>query len=173
MRDVEAATQPTATETSGEVTESVTAVGTNPESTSEGTPTPPETGDGERDESGRYLSREAASYRRRLRETEAERDQLREQLDRVQTAEVERLASGVGFAEPHDVWAFGAELATLRGEDGSIDAETVEGLVTDIIKSRPGLQAQPVGSFGMGKGGTASGRSTRQEIGLSALFGKG
>jgi hypothetical protein len=32
---------------------------------------------GERDEGGHYLSREAASYRRRLRETETERDQLR------------------------------------------------------------------------------------------------
>jgi hypothetical protein len=31
----------------------------------------------ERDESGRYLSREAATYRRRLRDTEAERDDLR------------------------------------------------------------------------------------------------
>lgn len=33
-----------------------------------------ETGDDERDDQGRYLSREAIRYRRALRDTEAERD---------------------------------------------------------------------------------------------------
>jgi hypothetical protein len=55
-----------------------------------------ENGD-ERDESGCYLSREAASYRRRLRETEAERDDLRGRLDRSERAEVERLAGDAGL----------------------------------------------------------------------------
>jgi hypothetical protein len=41
----------------------------------------------------RAASREAANYRRRLRATEIERDQLRDQLDRVQRAEVERRAA--------------------------------------------------------------------------------
>jgi hypothetical protein len=55
---------------------------------------------GERDDSGKFLSREAASYRRRLRDTEAERDQLRTQLDRLQSAEVERLAGDAGLQVP-------------------------------------------------------------------------
>jgi hypothetical protein len=137
---------------------------------------PPETSDdarGERDESGRYLSREAASYRRRLRETETERDELRAQLDRVQTAEAERLASAAGLAAPSDLWQFGASLETLRGDDGAIDAEAVNGLVDEIVANRPGLRASPVGDLGIGRGGAAIGLRTEQGVGLSALLKPG
>ena len=158
---MEASGATTLTETSPE-TESATAPGPADE-------TPPE-GDGERDESGRYLSREAANYRRRLRDTEAERDSLREQLDRVQTAEVERLAAQHGLAVARDVWQFGATLETLRGEDGGIDGEVVAGLVADIVKDRPGLQAPLVGDLGIGRGGTAW---TRPHVGLSQLLKPG
>ena len=72
----------------------------------------------ERGEDGRILSREAATYRRRLRDTESERDQLREQLDRLQRAEVERLASANGLAVPADVWPFGASLETCATRTG-------------------------------------------------------
>ena len=123
----------------------------------------------ERDEQGRILSREAAGYRRRLRETEAERDTLREQLDRLQRSEVERLASGAGLAVAGDVWVHGAELENLRTEDGSIDGDTVTALVGDMLKSRPGLKAQPVGSVGIGKGGNGI---RPNEVGLANLFGK-
>jgi hypothetical protein len=136
---------------------------------SEGT-TPNE---GERDESGRTLSREAASYRRRLREAEQERDSLRDQLDRLQTAEVERIAGGAGLAEPRDVWAFGAELAGMRTEAGSIDQALVTGLVADILKSRPGLRSQPSGDLGVGRGGAAAGTRHQEKIGLSRLLKPG
>jgi hypothetical protein len=127
----------------------------------------------ERDESGRYLSREAASYRRRLRETEGERDQLRGRLEGYERAEVERLAGAAGLQVPSDVWAFGAELVNLRGDDGAIDAETVSGLVGEIVKDRPGLQARQVGDVGIGRGGAASGSATAPEVGLSALLKPG
>ena len=130
-------------------------------------------GGDERDETGRYLSREAASYRRRLRETETERDQLREQLDRLQRAEVERLASAAGLQMAADVWTFGAELEHLRTEDGSIDSETVNGLVADIVKDRPGLQARPVGDLGIGRGASASSLRTGPKVGLSQLLKPG
>jgi hypothetical protein len=132
-----------------------------------------ETGDDERDDQGRYLSREAANYRRRLRETQAERDSLRIQLDQLQRAEVERLATAAGLAVASDVWMHGAALDTLRAEDGSIDRETVTGLVADIIKDRPGLRARPVGDIGIGRGAAAAGTTTGPKVGLSALFGKG
>jgi hypothetical protein len=128
-----------------------------------------ETGD-ERDESGRYLSREAASYRRRLRETEHEHDELRTQLDRLQTGEVERLAGDAGLQVPGDIWSFGAELANLRGEDGGIDQEAVSGLVGEIVKDRPGLQARPTGDIGIGRGAGATGTRTEQTVGLSQLL---
>jgi hypothetical protein len=124
----------------------------------------------ERDESGRYLSREAASYRRRLRETVTEREQLRSQLDRLQTAEVERLAGNAGLQVPNDIWTFGASLDTHRGEDGGIDPETVNGLVGDILADRPGLQAKPPGDLGIGRGAGAAGTTRTPEVGLSALL---
>jgi hypothetical protein len=143
---------------------------------SEGTPgaetQPAETGD-DRDEGGKFLSREAASYRKRLRATEEERDQLREQLDRLQTAEVERLAGDAGLQVASDVWQFGAELANLRGEDGGIDQEAVSGLVGEIVKDRPGLQARPVGDLGIGRGSGAAGTTHTPEVGLSQLLKPG
>jgi hypothetical protein len=48
-----------------------------PEGKSEGT----QRESGERDDTGRHLSREVAGYRRRLRETEAERDRFAARLD--------------------------------------------------------------------------------------------
>lgn len=124
------------------------------------------TGDGDRDENGRYIGREAATFRRRLRETEAERDTLREQLDRAHRAEVERIA-GAELANPSDIWVFGATVETLRGEDGAIDTRTVEGVARDIVQSRPGLRA-PVGRIGVGRGGSAVPREPK--VGLSQLL---
>jgi hypothetical protein len=165
MSAMEAATSATATDTSAEAAEPATGAATVAET--------PENGDettGERDESGRYLSREAASYRRRLRETESERDQLRERLDRLQTAEVERIASDAGLQVANDIWTFGASLDTLRGEDGAIDSEAVSGLVGEIVKDRPGLQARPEGDLGIGRGAAAAGTRIEQPVGLSALL---
>jgi hypothetical protein len=125
---------------------------------------------GERDESGRYLSREAASYRRRLREAEGERDQLRTRLEGYERAEVERIAGDARLQVPGDVWTFGATLDTLRGEDGGIDPEAVSGLVGEIVKDRPGLQARPVGDLGIGRGAAAAGTTRTPEVGLSALL---
>jgi hypothetical protein len=100
-----------------------------------------------------------------LREAEAERDSLREQLDRVQRAEVERLAQAAGLAVAADVWSFGASLDTLRGEDGSVDAATVQGAVDAILKDRPGLRVSKrchhrcrPGCRGLGLDESAAGR---------------
>jgi hypothetical protein len=134
---------------------------------------PPETGaeaNDERDESGRYLSREAAGYRRRLRETETERDDLRTRLERYERQEVERIAGAAGLQVPGDIWQFGASLDTLRGEDDGIDSESVHELATSILKDRPGLQARPQGDLGIGRGAAATERRTEQPVGLSALL---
>lgn len=134
----------------------------------------PETGDGERDPAtGQFLSREAAGYRRRLRDTEQERDQIRERLERYERAEVERIAGAAGLQVAADVWLHGASLEHLRTESGDIDAETVSGLVADIVKDRPGLQARPVGDIGIGRGASAAGTRQPEKIGLSALLKPG
>jgi hypothetical protein len=171
MNPMEAATTATGTETQADPGEGGSEAAATAEPPAQETP---ETGAGEtsdeRDESGRYLSREAASYRRRLRETETERDQLRTQLDRLQTAEVERLAGNAGLQVPTDVWTFGAELDHLRLEDGSIDHDTVNELAASILKDRPGLQARPTGDLGIGRGAAAAGTHTEQKVGLSQLL---
>ena len=125
----------------------------------------------ERDENGRYLSREAARYRTQLRAAEAERDQLRAQLDRLQTEQVEQLAASAGLAVGKDVWTFGATLQTLRGEDGGVDREMVQGLVADIVKDRPGLR-DTRGHSGIGHGDAARGPRP-QKVGLSQLLKPG
>ena len=94
---------------------------------------------GERDEGGKFLSRE-------------------------------RLAGDAGLQVPSDVWTFGAELSNLRTEDGSIDPETVNELVGEIVKDRPGLQTRPVGDLGIGRGAAAAGTTHAPEVGLSQLL---
>lgn len=167
-----ARSRPPATTTPPEPPEAGTEAHSPPQA-DQGNGQAPEVESDERDESGRYLSREAASYRRRLRDTEQERDQLRERLERYERAEVERLASAAGLQVAGDVWQFGAELEHLRTEDGSIDAETVKGLVADIVKDRPGLQARPVGDFGIGRGASASITRAMPKPGLSQLLKPG
>ena len=143
-----------------------------PESTGEPTGQPPED-DGERDpETGRYLGREAATFRRRLRETEAERDGLRTQVEALQRREVERLAQLGGLAVPADVWQFGGALESLRGEDGMVDAGAVGELVTGILRQRPGLR-YTTGDIGIGRGASAAGTRAPEKVGLSALLKPG
>ena len=86
---------------------------------------------------------------------------------------VERLASAARLQVAGDVWQFGAELERLRTEDGSIDSSTVQALVADIVKSRPGLQARPVGDLGIGRGAAAAGTRTQPKVGLSQLLKPG
>ena len=171
---VEAAQAPARGEASIESPEAASAPGGTSEGTSEGTDPNVDVNasvneSGERDETGRYLSREAAGYRRRLREAETERDRLAARLDELQRGEVERLAAGAGLAAPEDVWQFGASLDTLRNDDGAIDSEVVSGLVADIVRDRPGLKAPVNGDLGIGKGNAASG-GPAPKVGLSALL---
>jgi hypothetical protein len=128
---------------------------------------------GERDDGGRFLSREADSYRRRLRDAEAERDGLRERLEGYERHEVERLEGDAGLQVPGDVWTFGATLDTLRGEDGGIHQDAVSGLVGEIVRDRPGLQARPTGDLGIGRGAGAAGTTHTPEVGLSKLLKPG
>lgn len=68
--------------------------------------------------------REAARYRRQLREVEAERDGLAVQLEALRRAEVDQLTGAVGV-RPEALWAAGTNMADLLAEDGTIDPERV------------------------------------------------
>lgn len=83
-------------------------------------------------------ARDAAKYRTRLRETEAERDALAEQVTALRRAAVEdRLAAqhvpAAGF------WASGVQLEQLLGDDGRIDDEAIKA-AADRAVSELGLE---------------------------------
>jgi hypothetical protein len=82
------------------------------------------------------VRREAATYRRRLRDAEAERDALRDQVDRRDRADAERLA-GQTMESPADLWTGGVQLADLRDEDGALSSERVDEAVAGVLATRP------------------------------------
>ena len=98
-------------------------------------------------------SREAAKYRKQLRTVEAERDQLRTDLDNMRRVEVGRQAEAAGI-KPAALWASGATLETLLGEDGTPDnARIIEAAAA--ARTMLGIYTLPVApsSFGQGKVG--------------------
>lgn len=87
----------------------------------------------------RSAAREAAKYRTRLREAEAQRDALRAQVDAMQKAEVER-AAAARLADGTDLWLAGVELADLRDEGGALDAGLVDQAITAAVAAKPHWQ---------------------------------
>lgn len=73
--------------------------------------------------------REAAKYRRRLRDVEAERDTLKATVESLQRAEVDRLATDAGL-RPAALWANGAEVGELLGDDGTVDQGKVAAAIS-------------------------------------------
>lgn len=104
-------------------------------------PPPDESGEPDDSEGDDRPSREAAKYRRRLRDAETERDQLAQRLEAIQRAEVERLATAARM-KPAAVWASGAELADLLTEDGAVDEQKVSDAIT-AAREAFGLAAPP------------------------------
>lgn len=89
-------------------------------------------------------SRESAKYRTRLREAEAQRDQLAGRVETYERTEVERIAAD-RMAHPADLWLVAPDLAALRAEDGSIDPDLVRTAVDRVLADRPSwdLARQP------------------------------
>ncbi|CAN5904087.1 hypothetical protein BH23ACT2_BH23ACT2_28390 [soil metagenome] len=81
-------------------------------------------------------NREAARWRRQLRDAEADRDRLAATVESYQRGEVERLAAD-RLASPGDLWAAGTNLADLVGEDGQVDADAVHTVAKAILVDRP------------------------------------
>lgn len=84
---------------------------------------------------GQRAAREAAKYRTQLRETEAERDTLRSELDVYRTREVTRLASDSGLIEPEDLLKH-TDLRALL-DDGSVSPDLVSSAIAELRASRP------------------------------------
>lgn len=75
--------------------------------------------------------REAAKYRRKLRDAEAERDQLRTTLDTVQRAEVVRHI-GNRIASPELLWIDGNKAGDFFNDKGGVDEAKVTKRLQEI-----------------------------------------
>src|SRR5215208_475507 len=76
------------------------------------------------------LRREAATYRRRLRDAEAERDGLRAQVDARDRADAERLAAA-HMESGTDLWH------DVRDDAGALDPERVNEAVGRVLATHP------------------------------------
>ena len=156
------------TQTSPESSQSPQTTPTSPETLAarETDPQTPQARSDERDPDAAARSREAAGYRTRLRETEAERDALRERVDAFERREVESIARSLGAAVPADLWTL-ISLDDLR-VDGTLDAEATTERVKQLLAERPTWRQQLPD---LGAGPRANGES--RELGFSQLLGKG
>lgn len=80
--------------------------------------------------------KEAAKYRRRLRETESERDTLAQRLTTLQRAEAERLAA-TALSDGGDLWREGTELADLLDGDGNVNPDKVTAAAASVSQAHP------------------------------------
>lgn len=81
---------------------------------------------------------EAAKWRRRLRDTEVERDTLAQRVERFQRAEVTRLVAD-DLAQPGDLFRFGVTLADVLDDDGKVEPGLVATALSGLLEARPGL----------------------------------
>jgi hypothetical protein len=128
----ESAGEPGGAETGSETT-------TSDDSTSSHEPTEgtAETGSETAEPDDPKADREAAKYRRQLRDTEAERDRLATQVEGYHRAEAERLAAS-RLIDASDLWASGVKLADLLADDGSqVDPARVAQALRSIEQVRP------------------------------------
>ena len=84
-----------------------------------------------------------AKYRRRLRETEQERDDLGARVEALQRAEIERQAEAASVRVAA-LWASGVELSDLLAETGAVDSAKVEKAVR-AARERLGLAGPRLG----------------------------
>lgn len=147
----------TETTESTESTQATTGTGQQePDTGTEATETPQQ---GQEAESG---NREAAKYRRQLRDTETERDALAQRVSHMQTHEAQRLAAEQ-LADGTDLWRDGTTVADLLDDDGNLDPAKVYEVAKELLGAHPHWKrGAPVVSTGprMMRSGASSGSHT-------------
>ena len=93
---------------------------------------------------------EAAKWRIRLRDTEAERDRLTATLTAVQRGQVESVAIGHGITA-EALWASGADLKDLLDADGHPDPNAIATAVRDT-REKFGIIPKPASVSGLRSG---------------------
>lgn len=94
------------------------------ETTDKSTDPEPEHVETELDDDQPDTGKEAARYRRRLRDVEAQRDALADRLETLQRREIERLAAQI-VEKGAAVWLGGAAVEDFLDNDGEIDPDKV------------------------------------------------
>lgn len=79
------------------------------------------------------VGKEAAKYRRQLRDTEAQRDALAANVAALQRAEVIRQIRGHGLRKPEAIFAAGVTMPELLADDGTVDADLVKAATNRAI----------------------------------------
>lgn len=121
-------------------------------------------GDGEELPESAKAAREAAKYRRQLREVEQERDQLRSTVEGLQRLAVE--GSLPSHVNGRALWSR-TELAAVVAEDGSIDPEKLDAAVADVEAAYGLSPRTPVGvraSMGRRQPSGSAGPSGREKM---------
>ncbi len=126
-----------------------------PESDSAAAEQPPQTAD----DADTVPGREAAKWRKQLREVEAERDSLVGKVEALQRAQVDAAAAVHGI-KPQALWAAGAQLADLVGDDGTPDQEKIAAAVA-AAREQLGIDERPPKR--PARGGLTSGASVPRE----------
>lgn len=83
---------------------------------------------------GRAKGKEAATYRRRLRETEARLAEVEAKWEAVCRGQVEQIATDVHWPNPAAVWLLGLDLADVLDDDGKVDLEKAREAVRKLGK---------------------------------------
>lgn len=94
-------------------------------------------------EGGSSPNREAARYRRQLRETEQKLAVATERLHTVERRQAEQIAAAklhIG-ADLFDLG--GVELDQLRNDEGDLDEEKITAAASALLDQRPGLAVPP------------------------------
>jgi len=119
-------------------------------------------------------NREAAKYRRQLREAEAARDALGERLAALQRGQAETFARE-HLADGADLWRDGLDLTALLDDDGNLDAAKVAEAARAARKAHPHWAAPTVpkrnpASVGAGLRSGATGTDHRPGVSWAGLL---
>lgn len=141
------------------MSENTGAVETTDETTDEATPlaetkdTQPEAEHQDEQDDTKAQNAEAAKYRRRLREAQAELKTVTAQLDAVQRQQIEAMLEPSGV-KPEAIWAV-TELAELLDDTGSIDPDKLAGAI-EAAREKFGIPKISKGNYVPGVGNQPS-----------------
>ena len=104
-------------------------------------------------------AREAAKWRGQLRQAEAERDTLAGKVEALQRTQIDAHVAATGL-KPAALWASGAQLADLVGDDGTPDQQKIAAAVATAREQLGSVNDRPKRPA---RGGLTSGASVPRE----------